>query len=385
MKIKRTPIALAVSALLAAPLAMAQDLTESYAVTVNNNGSVGINSTISSETVQRTRAVVDMNLTSKAQAVVDDKQLGTTNTVTNYAHDNHTNIGGTAGNNSSGNIGVNTAAGDNNMQDNAAAIAAADAYFVFGAAESRAATTQLSTNNTAVSIGSNNRAVMDGGFASAHGNIGVNMAAGNGNMQKNNLAISSAPSRISVASVQNVQRSRDNTSVSSGLVEQVRNTTQVTLNGGVSGTYSGTASGTTRGTSDQIGNVYPDIWTGATHPGGTQIGHVDLDNQAQGAQDLNNDGGALAFTNTGTYAGTETGNASLNGSFSGEIVTTSTIVHQSNNDAHLRGNALNGASGNIGVNIASGNGNLQNNSLSMAVSQSPVALPTSGIGGVEVR
>lgn len=376
MNIKRTPIALAVSALLAAPLALAQ--SESYSVTVNNSGSIAIDSTSTSETVQRTRAIVDLNLSSKAQAVVDDKQLGTTNTVTNYAHDNDANIGGTAGGGAHGNIGVNTAAGDNNLQDNAAAIAAADAYFVFGAAESRAMTTQLSTQNVAVSVGSNNRAVMDGGFANAGGNIGINVAAGNGNMQKNNLAVSSAPSRVSVASVQNVQSSKDNLSISSGLVEVVSNSVQLTLNGGVSGGYSGDTRGDTRGISDQIGNVYLDVWEGQTHPGGGVIGHVDLDTNTQGGSDINNDGGALAFTNRGGYRGTEVGTATLNGSFSGEVVTTSTIVHQSNNTAHLSGDSLNGASGNIGVNIASGNGNLQNNSLSMAVAHAPVAPPAIG-------
>lgn len=378
MNIKRTPIALAISALLAAPLAMAQEPSEAYSVTVNNSGSIAIDSTSASETVQRTRAIVDLNLTSKAQAVVDDKQLGTTNTVTNYAHDNDASIGGTAGGGAHGNIGVNNAAGDNNMQDNAASIAAADAYFVFGAAESRAMTTQVSTQNVATSVGSNNRAVVDGGFAGAGGNIGINVAAGNGNMQKNNLAVSSAPSRVSVASVQNVQSSRNNTSVSTGLVEVVNNSVQLTLTGGVSGGYSGDTRGDTRGISDQIGNVYPDIWTGDTHNGGTQIGHVDLDNQVQGGSDINNDGGALAFTNRGGYRGSEVGTASLGGSFSGEVITTSTIVHQSNNNAHLRGDSLNGASGNIGVNIASGNGNLQNNSLSMAVAHAPVALPSIG-------
>lgn len=379
MNIKRKPVALAISALLAAPLALAQEngtLTESYAVTVTNAGAVGISSSINSETILRTRAIVDLNLTSKAEAVVDDKQLGTTNTVTNYAHDNDASIGGTAGGGATGNIGVNTAAGDNNMQDNAAAVAAADAYFVFGSAESRAMTTQLSTNNVATSVGSNNRAIVDGGFATAGGNIGINVAAGNGNMQKNNLAVSTAPSRISVASVQNVQRSKDNVSVNAGTVELVSNTVQVTLQGGVSGGYSGAASGTTAGTSDQIGNVYLDIWQGQTHPGGDVIGHVDVDNAAQGAQDPGNNGGAFAFNNTGSYAGTETGTASLSGSFSGEVVTTTAIVHQSNNNAHLRGNSLNGASGNIGVNIASGNGNLQNNSLSMAVAHAPVAAPS---------
>jgi hypothetical protein len=379
MNIKHTPIALAVGALLAAPLVMAQEdgpLTESYSVNVENSGQVSIDTTVQSRTSQTTNVTANIPVSSKAQAVVDDKQLNTNNQVTNYAHKNNATIGDTAGAGATGNIGVNTASGDNNMQDNAAAIAAADAYFVFGAAESRAMTTQISSENVSQSLGGKNNATIDGGFARASGNIGINSAAGNGNMQKNNLAISVAPSRASMASVQNVQRSMNNVSVSAGTVETVLSSAAITLNGGVSGAYSGTTSGTTTGTSDQIGDVYPDVWTGTTHPGGTQIGHIDLDNQAQGAQDLNQDGGALAFTNSGSYAGTEAGNVRLSGSFSGPAVMATAVVHESENNATLDGNALAGASGNIGVNVASGNGNLQNNSLSLAVSQPPVAAPT---------
>lgn len=374
MKIQRTPIALAVGALLAVPLAMAQDnLTESYSVSVTNSGTLAIDGTLSSTTTQTTNVTADIPVGSKAQAVVDDKQIGSTNAVNNNAHDNASNIGGTVGNAATGNIGVNVGSGDNNMQDNAAAIAASDAYFVFGAAESRAMTTQLSTQNVAVSVGSNNNAVMEGGFAGAAGNIGINVTAGNGNMQKNNLAISSAPSRASVASVQNVQRSRDNSSTNAGTVELVQDTVDITLSGPVTGTYAGTASGTMTGTADQVGNVYLDTWSGDPHPNGDSTGHVDVDDLVQGAQDPAGDGGAFLFNTASDYAGTESGNVALTGSFTGQIVTTNAIVHQSQNNARLSGDALAGASGNIGVNVSSGNGNLQNNSLSVAISHAPVA------------
>jgi hypothetical protein len=344
MNIKRTPIALAISALLAAPLAMAQELTESYSVTVNNSGSIAIDSTSTSETVQQTRAIVDLNLTSKSQAVVDDKQLNANNAVSNSAHDNGAGISGTVGNGATGNIGVNTAAGDNNMQDNAAAIAAADAYFVFGAAESRAMTTQLSKGNISNSVGSNNGALVTGGFASAGGNIGINVAAGNSNMQKNNLAISSAPSRVSVASVQNVQRNSGNLSANTGTIVENGNgstvaTISLDLNGGT-GTFDGTHEGSSY--------IPPDL-PPEDHP----------------------------FS---TYVGTETGTVALAGTVSGTVtIPVALNAVNSQNNAGLSGDALAGATGNIGVNIAAGNNNQQNNSLSMAVSHAPTALPEGGL------
>ena len=159
----------------------------------------------------------------------------------------------------------------------------------------------------------------------------------------------------------------------------------------MNGTYNGEAGGTTTGQSDQIGNVYPDIWaynpevpTSNQHPNSPQqTGHFDLDTQTQGGTDLNGDGGALAFNNAGSYTGSEAGNVALSGSFSGTAVMCDVILHKSENNAHLRGSALSNASGKIGVNIASGNGNLQNNSLSIAAVRSPLGAPNGGVVGTQ--
>jgi len=351
MNMKRTPIALAIGALLAAPLVMAQGTaTESYAVNVTNTGSAAINSTLDSTTTQTTTVTANIPVSSKSQAVVDDKQLNSGNSVKNTAHDNNASVGDTAGNGASGNIGANAASGDNNMQDNAAAISAADAYFVFGASESRAMTTQVSSGNASTSEGSNNNAALGtsgttngGAFANAHGNIGINVASGNSNMQKNNLAISSAPSRASIASTQNVQSSSGNASVNSGAITTNGNGTttgNITMSlAGGTGTYSG------------------------THQGST---YIPPDQPPQ-----------HAFS---TYQGTEAGTSTLAGTVSGTVtLPVALVVTNSQNNAHLQGSALAGASGNIGVNIAAGNNNLQNNSLSLAVSQAPVALPAGGL------
>jgi hypothetical protein len=125
---------------------------------------------------------------------------------------------------------------------------------------------------------------------------------------------------------------------------------QVTLNGGFEGQY--------QGQSDQIGNVYPDIWTGDSHPDGRSDGHFDLDSDTQGGSDLNGDGGALAFN--------EAGSLGLQGSVSGFIPVVAGFQAPVTNNASLN-NSLNGASGNVGVNIAAGGGNQQSNSLAVAV------------------
>ena len=48
------------------------------------------------------------------------------------------------------------------------------------------------------------------------------------------------------------------------------------------------------------------------------------------------------------------------------------------NTASLSGNAFQNASGNIGINVASGTGNQQANSLAMAVAQPSAAAPSGG-------
>lgn len=56
------------------------------------------------------------------------------------------------------------------------------------------------------------------------------------------------------------------------------------------------------------------------------------------------------------------------------------MVVDATNDASLSGNAFQHASANIGVNVASGTGSLQANSLALAVAQ-PSAAPPPGGGG----
>ncbi|MEK6550888.1 MAG: hypothetical protein AABZ50_04525 [Pseudomonadota bacterium] len=371
---------------------------------------------------------------SSATAVVDDKQINHDNHVINQHHNNNATVNGNAMSGARGNIGVNVTAGDNNMQDNAAAISAADARFVFGASDAEVFVNQDSVRNTVINSGNVNNASVNGNaFRGAAGSIGVNVAAGNSNLQKNNAALAVSGGSLSTATVSNLQQSGGNSTLNAGRFDVYRDTTFVTMSGRMNGTYSGytaggyagnesgryagyqqgnyagTASGATgayqsgsyRGISDQVGDLYVDNWNGQSHPGGSNVGHSDFDRYAQGAVDRNGDGGALSFNASGSYSGTsqggyagresgstsgyeagsyagtqrgnyagyEVGSQSLSGTFSGYVTTTRVVYTPTANNANLGGNAFAGARGNIGVNIASGTNNLQNNSLAVAATR----------------
>src|SRR5690606_16172710 len=123
----------------------------------------------------------------------------------------------------------------------------------------------------------------------------------NSNQQKNDLAIASnATAYLATATATVNQQSNGNVTENNGTA--INGTQQVSL------TLSGT--GTSEGISDQFGDLYPDTWSGPSHTGGDPTGHIDLDSDVQGAQDRNDDGGALSFNEAGTLtlAGTVTGN-----------------------------------------------------------------------------
>ena len=282
-------------------------------------------------------------------ASIVDSQNNHNNLVRNEGTVNDASIEGSLGG-ASGNVGVNVAAGDNNQQANAGAIAVADAYMVFGAAASATIDVdQTARNNTLRNFSVPNTASMVDSANGASGNVGVNIAAGNFNQQKNDMAIGvsetayAANAGVNVSQVSNGNVTKNNATLDYG-------TAAVSLSMNGTGTYSGQ--------SDQIGNVYPDIWTGDAHPAGSPDGHFDLDTATQGGSDLNEDGGALAFNEAGTLglSGSVTGSIPVVAGFNTAVVNTASLT-----------NSLNGVSGNVGVNIAAGGGNQQSNSLAVAV------------------
>ncbi|MBD9534786.1 adhesin [Stenotrophomonas sp. MH1] len=325
----------------------------------------------------------NIDLDSAAIAIIDNRQSISGNTAENGLLTNDAAIGDDVGSNASGNLGFNVAAGDNNAQDNAAALSAADASFSFGMADAEVFVNQSGMNNSTMNYGVTNNAGIGGNaFSGAAGNIGVNVTSGNNNEQKNALAASVATSAYATSSISSNQVSSGNDVTNDGYYDYVVNSYAINMSGKVTGTTKGTGSGTYSGTGNsyQKTNFYPDNWSGNTHTGGNQTGHTDWDNQTQGAvANPNRPGvGGMAWDTDekGNLSFSEMGTADLTASLSGHVIDIDWIAVDATNTASLSGGAFSNASGNIGVNVSSGTGNLQANSLALAVAQ-----PSTGGGG----
>lgn len=338
----------------------------------------------------------EIKVKSSISALIDNKQMNESNHVINYLHTNEAGTDATAAvlQGAKGNIGLNMAAGDNNLQDNAAALAASDTDFVFDAADATVVVNQDSVRNEVCNHGTTNTAGLGGNsLRSAVGSIGVNIAAGNSNLQKNNLSATAASAGIGTAAVTVMQQTGHNFTANKGHYDKLRDTIRVRLSGTLSQEEADNKANITggySGTSDQYGDVYPDIWEYTTGvPTNQQHGtadpqthHLDLDNvvQAQLPDDGNpatdetltsadidprGDGGALLFNDKGSLDGVALSDLALGGTLSGRIVDVTYVAAPTINTASLSGNVLMEASGNIGVNVAAGTNNLQSNSLAM--------------------
>ncbi|WP_235974115.1 adhesin [Luteimonas deserti] len=351
----------------------------------------------------------EIEIDSAAIAVVDNRQSVSGNLGLNEALENDAAIDGDVASGASGNLLFNVAAGDNNVQDNAAALSAADAGFAFGLADAEVFVNQAGSGNVTMNEGVANSADLAGSaFSAATGNIGVNVASGNNNAQKNAMAASVATAAYAQASVSSNQASSGNLTSNAGSYESFTDTVDVSLSGTMSGgsiamgfgAYEGSTSGesTSRGNAYQQSNFYADMWEGQDHPAGPVIGHADFDGASQGAvrnpyrgSDEHGPIGGLAFDtdSEGSYTGSESGGlafmelgySELEAALSGEVTTTRWVAVAATNSAGLSGSAFSNASGNIGVNVAAGTGNLQANSLAMAVAQPGAAAPPPGGGG----
>ncbi len=325
----------------------------------------------------------NIDLDSAAIAIIDNRQSISNNHAENGLLDNDASIGSDVASNASGNLGFNVAAGDNNAQDNAAALSAADASFSFGMADAEVFVNQAGMNNLTMNHGVTNTSGIGGNaFSGAAGNIGVNVASGNNNEQKNALAASVATSAYATSSISSNQTSSGNQVSNDGYYDYVVNTYDLRMGGTVKGSTASAGTGTYQGTGNsyQKSNFYPDNWTGNSHSGGNQVGHSDWDFETQGAvANPNKQGvGGMAWDTDekGSMKFSEMGTADLVASLSGTVVDIDWIAVDATNTASLSGSAFSNASGNIGVNLASGTGNLQANSLALAVAQ-----PSTGGGG----
>ncbi len=280
-----------------------------------------------------------------ATATVTDAQYNHGNQVTNKGTQNNASANGSIGG-VSGNVGANVAAGDNNQQANAVALATADESFVFGYANASTSVTQQAYNNKLDNYSTANNASLNNSLQGISGNFGVNVAAGNYNQQKNDMAAAVSNGQYTSAAGSATQTSNGNVTTNNSTVK----TEYVQVGMGF------VAGGGYKGISDQHGDTYLDTWSGETHPGGSNTGHIDVDSQAQGASDRLNNGGALSFDEVGTIglAGFATGYIPVVSGFNKAVV----------NNASLNGSII-GVSGNVGVNVAAGGGNQQTNSLSI--------------------
>ncbi|MCE7032332.1 adhesin [Lysobacter sp. GX 14042] len=321
-----------------------------------------------------------IDLDSAAIAVVDGRQTTVGNEGNNDTLENIAAIGDDAGGGASGNLGFNVAAGDNNAQDNAAALSAADASFAFGMADAEIFNNQLGASNVTNNAGVANAAGLSGAaFSGASGNINVNAASGNNNAQRNSLAASVATSAYAQASVASDQVSTGNVTNNAGTMTEVQDTLTLTIGGTLTGTDGSAGSYAGRGAAYQMGNIYPEVWgadgNDGNHPDSPRLGHLDMDGDMQGSidnpyRDSDEFGsiGGIAFDTD--EAGTiDLSDAEMAAALTGTLDMSYQVAVAATNSATLTGAAFNGASGNIGVNIASGSGNLQSNSLSLAVAQ----------------
>ncbi|SFT59989.1 hypothetical protein [Halomonas saccharevitans] len=369
---QKAPLALAITALMAAPYALADGYshnkfdTDSY-IDSDFDNKIDVELRHDSDTYKNFYVNVYVRDPARhySGATVDSKQLNNNNGVDNIASDNNATLGGNALRGSSGNMGVNVAAGDNNSQANDAALSASDAAQVFGQAAAFSA--QSSSNNSVLNSGSPNNARLGGNaLQGATGNIGVNVAAGVANAQQNSLAASANTNSGSAdATAGGVQTAYNNSTTNQGLTETFTDTVDVSVSGIMVGGYAGHGSGTYGGTWQQTNQVYPEVWVGGEqgegHPSSTASywGHMDFDGESENTDQF-------AGSESGTLEFQEAGLMAMGGTLSGGVTTTNTVYVANENNASLGGNALRGASGNIGVNVAAGTNNLQRNSMAIA-------------------
>lgn len=127
-----------------------------------------------------------------SSASVSDAQISLGNSVDNLGTTNNAGVASSL-DGGSGNAGVNVVSGDTNQQANALAIstADADADFVFGAVAS-VGVLQVNGGNSLLNQDVTNNAGVDAAANGYSGNLGLNVAAGAFNQQKNDAAIANA-------------------------------------------------------------------------------------------------------------------------------------------------------------------------------------------------
>ncbi len=249
--------------------------------------------------------------------------------------------------NASGNIGVNVAAGEQNMQENGLSIATAKAVYPYspttatGSSMAQIANGQSSLVAGSLTMGSDNDAGLSNHvLQNATGNIGVNAAAGTQNMQANNTAVALDWS---------------------------------TRSGGeaMSGITNNQNAGPVVGSISLYGDDDASITNHVLH---NASGNVNV-NVASGADNMQENGLASTFNNAGAVATAAIDNDQGTEGYYGNSGRWSWSGGSADH-AYLSGHALQDTSGNVGANVAAGEWNEQANNLSIAYAAGPVGSTT---------
>ncbi len=309
---------------------------------------------------------------SSSVAVIDDKQSSTVNQGENFLLQNSATAGDEVMSGATGNIGLNMVSGDNNLQDNATAMTALANSGNAGLIDAEVFVRQTAENNLTSNQGVENTASMgNSAFANATGNIGVNVASGNNNLQKNNMALSEGNGAIAEASVNTEQNVHNNITTNVPLVAVGEPGTPGEVSGHIElrdVTFTATGPAEPGDNGDITGGRF------TTSSNGNYNGNEE--GTFEGAVQ-----GSYQGTHNGELEYTTNSEVNLGGVLTGQIpvwvldscgdACGGEVVVNTKNTASLGGQAFMGATGNIGINMSAGTNNTQSNSLSMAVVPTP--------------
>jgi hypothetical protein len=208
------PMTLAVAMAFAAPLVLADGLSDPIQETVNVDVTKNVSNTKDISVDGKVKVKGTINVKSDAEALTKADQQSTNNTNENYTvNDNLAHINGNAAQNAQGNIQLNVTGGDNNVQANNAALAAQDKTDVFGHADAETFVDQ-STNSNHVknfsNFGTSTATLGGNALQNAQGNINANVVAGFDNVQANSLAVAVGDANLAEASAVSFQSSDNN-------------------------------------------------------------------------------------------------------------------------------------------------------------------------------
>ncbi|WP_298137093.1 hypothetical protein [Acidiferrobacter sp.] len=321
----------------------------------NASGNIGVNVAAGDGNMQANALAVSYNRGGlDAYAGAESAQGALFVGAMTFGADNDATLSNHVLQNASGNIGVNVAAGLQNMQENGLSVATAETVYPYSPTAVRGSSVAQVANDQiggivqgSYNVGSDNDASLSNHvLQNASGNIGVNAAAGTQNMQANNTSVAL------------------NWSTRSGGVASA-------------GVANNQNAGPLAGSISEFGDDDAAI---TNHVLQNASGNVNV-NVASGAENMQANGLASAYNNAGKFASAAIDNDQGTESFLGNSGRYSYSLFGADN-AYLNDKVLQNASGNVGVNVAAGDWNQQANDLSIAYAAGPVGSTTTATAAI---